>query len=345
MTKTPLTSSHLFAASTILKQVDVLAENARGAREGGHPDAVHHMRVASRRIRNAINLFESVLPAKRAARWEKRLRRLTNALGRARDLDVKIEFARQFRDALPEGKAGRGLRPGVERLLLRLEQARQRVQRRVVNELDRFEKRQVVTDVRETLRDVKVQAKTLHVRAHDPRIRAEAGPAILRRLEEMLVFQPYVGDPQQTDQHHQMRIAAKTLRYTLETYRPLYEDGLGRQLELAKKVQGDLGAIHDCDVWVEWVPRFLDEEGRRFDQFYGHRRGFRRIQRGVEHLHDDRARRRDELLREFADWWQARMRSETWEKFRELFDRPVHVVGIAHPPGLSVESESVNRAS
>ena len=55
-------------------------------------ERVHDMRVATRRLRAALEIFESCFPRKR---WRKALRRvkaLADALGERRDLDVEIEL-------------------------------------------------------------------------------------------------------------------------------------------------------------------------------------------------------------------------------------------------------------
>ena len=58
-------------------------------------------------------------------------------------------------------------------------------------------------------------------------------------------------NPDAVYEHHALRIAAKKLRYTLETYAPLYRRGFTKPIARIKKVQDLLGDIHDCDVWIE----------------------------------------------------------------------------------------------
>ena len=60
-----------------------------------------------------------------------------------------------------------------------------------------------------------------------------------------------------------MRIAAKHLRYTMEVFARLYDDKLKVPLKAARDAQPLLRAVHDADVRLEYLPRFLDEERRR----------------------------------------------------------------------------------
>jgi len=57
---------------------------------------VHEMRVATRRLRAALEVFEPCFPAKRHRKALKRVEALADALGERRDRDVAIEFLERF---------------------------------------------------------------------------------------------------------------------------------------------------------------------------------------------------------------------------------------------------------
>jgi hypothetical protein len=68
------------------------------------------------------------------------------------------------------------------------------------------------------------------------------------RLAELHDFLPAALDPAQVDTLHDLRIAAKRLRYILEVAEPCfgpYAEKAGRR---TKELQDLLGEIHDCDV-------------------------------------------------------------------------------------------------
>lgn len=86
---------------------------------------------------------------------------------------------------------------------------------------------------------------------------------------------------------HDMRIAAKRLRYLLELFGPC----LGEEAEAArcaaKRLQSTLGDLHDCDLML---PK-------------------------VEHIDSAAAilrERRERLFREFVELWQAEASKGTW---------------------------------
>src|SRR5690349_13813387 len=67
------------------------------AREGIDPEGVHDMRVATRRLRAALQLLgETVYDTQITGRYRKRLRRLANALGETRDTDVFLEHLKDY---------------------------------------------------------------------------------------------------------------------------------------------------------------------------------------------------------------------------------------------------------
>lgn len=64
---------------------------ADAALEGSDPEGVHDMRVASRRLRAALELFQDVFPVKQLAPFRRGVKELADTLGEVRDLDVLIE--------------------------------------------------------------------------------------------------------------------------------------------------------------------------------------------------------------------------------------------------------------
>jgi CHAD domain-containing protein len=55
-------------------------------------ERVHDMRVATRRLRAALEVFEECFPRKRHRKALKKVKALADALGERRDLDVEIEL-------------------------------------------------------------------------------------------------------------------------------------------------------------------------------------------------------------------------------------------------------------
>jgi len=74
---------------------------------------------------------------------------------------------------------------------------------------------------------------------------------IVVRADEMFGFAHAIGDPAHDEDLHNMRIAAKRLRYTLEMFRAVLGDDGPALIDVVKEVQERIGTIHDADVLDE----------------------------------------------------------------------------------------------
>src|SRR3954452_6841911 len=78
------------AAKIVSVRAAELTEHARGVLDTGDIERVHDMRVATRRLRAALEIFEPCSPAKPFSDALQGVKRLADALGERRDRDVAI---------------------------------------------------------------------------------------------------------------------------------------------------------------------------------------------------------------------------------------------------------------
>jgi len=83
-------------------------------------EAVHKMRVASRRLRAVLDAYESACDPKKFKKVYKRVKEIADILGKARDTDVMVANLQQQLEQVPEES-----RPGVQWLIARLSAYRQ----------------------------------------------------------------------------------------------------------------------------------------------------------------------------------------------------------------------------
>ena len=99
-----------------------------------------------------------------------------------------------------------------------------------------------------------------------------AARLIGKRLDAFLSYEPYLAYPDKVYELHEMRIAAKRLRYTMEIFQDAYAlrpdvgAQFGQALDAVKAVQEHLGALHDADVLV---PRLLEHLAHILRDGYG----------------------------------------------------------------------------
>jgi len=322
-----------FGASVLLKHLQALETEMQGVRSGGEDiEYIHRMRVATRRLRAALPLFETCLPARQRPVWLKEIRKITRAMGAARDADVQIAHLQAYASGLKDPLQQRG----VARLLLRLRQRRESLQPEVLHALDRFAASGALPAMRAAL---------------EPMAAASAGPpfshalyrhaadSIQPRLDEFLAYDAIVSRPEAVAELHAMRIAAKRLRYTLETFSPLYASGLKPWLPAIRQAQEALGNIHDCDVWGQFIPAFIAEERARVTAFYGNPRPFRRLLPGIEGYLADRAAERQRAYTEFVEQWNAWQRKGFWQQLAEAIRQPLLEAHRLYPPPPAAAAE------
>lgn len=309
----------LLAAQYLRKQLKQLSGQFEGIRSAENVEAVHRARVASRRLRAALEMFRGCFSRKTIKRWRKHLRQVTTELGAARDKDVQIGFLTDLLCSLTD----HAHYPGIARLLVKLELAREALQAQVLKALDRLR-------ASGALEEMNAEAKALMPKSDGPNNEAQSralfrqlGEHILDRVEELLTLQESLSRPEDQATHHAMRIAAKHLRYTMEICRPAYEGRLEEFLTAVKEVQGLLGEIHDCDVWVEQLDAFLEDERQRIIECYGHDAPLARLQPGIAYLRQERQQQRGALFQRLVAYWQELERQKTWSRLMQVVYTPV----------------------
>ena len=91
------------AAQVVAARSQELFEQSAGILDLDDVERVHDMRVATRRLRAALELFETCFRPKRWRKTLKRVRALADALGERRDVDVELELLEGLSGELARG--------------------------------------------------------------------------------------------------------------------------------------------------------------------------------------------------------------------------------------------------
>jgi len=277
----------LLGADTLLTRTQELENQAYGVRKNNAIEHVHKLRVTSRRTRAALAVFEPCFGKKRTKNWVKTIRNVTRSSGAARDADVQIAFLKTYARTNEDKNAARGLN-----YLIRTHTARRRaMQASITKALDELEASEILSDIRDGCGAIRARER----KGSDIRTLATYGKAydhLSTRLNEVLALEPFVHDEGAAEKHHELRIAFKRLRYTMEIFSPLYERGLIDQISLMKRFQDLLGEMHDCDVWIHEFN--VERETMPADAIYG-------VDKVLTHLSETRKSRYMNLLSEFND--------------------------------------------
>ena len=200
---------------------------------------VHHARVASRRLRELVPVLAEDVKGNKARKAERKIRRLTRALGAVRELDVTLTVLDELaaRDTLPRN----ALEDVRAHVVAEREERRSTMLKRMekvsVEKLDRR-----LASMAQALDEAQAEEwrKALGTRLQT------RGKALLESIRE-------AGQMYNPERLHQVRIATKKLRYGLEI---ASESGVKTATPLVrqlKKVQDSLGRLHDLQVLQEHV--------------------------------------------------------------------------------------------
>ena len=212
---------------------------------------------------------------------------------------------------------------GLECLLLRMVQQRRVLQPEVTTTVNEFLEKGVIQELSRYLHDLKVRSLLEGTGNNSIYSYEQAFIQITVQVSDLFWFEPYLDDSSLIHQHHEMRIAAKRLRYTLEAFADLFEDHLKTEIRSVKKIQEFLGDIHDADVWIENLPAFLIEEEERSIAYFGNDRFFGSIRPGILALMDNRKERRGALFDEFCRYWERLKKEGFWDLLSEKIAIPV----------------------
>lgn len=201
----------------------------------GKDTGVHQARVASRRLREALPVLTEGLHHTKKSKAQRKIRRLTEALGTVRELDVTLHLI----DELAE-------RPAVPRPALsdvRAEVIEAREKRRAVM-LDRVGK----VNTAKLSRRLREVSDALAIPAPGHAWRAALATRIVRRARRLEKAIDQAGQIYAPEALHVVRIAAKKLRYALEIADESGAAPCAQTVRAIKRVQDTLGRLHDLQV-------------------------------------------------------------------------------------------------
>ncbi|HSR28987.1 MAG TPA: CHAD domain-containing protein, partial [Anaerolineae bacterium] len=218
-----------------------------GTRQGEDIEALHDMRVATRRMRAAFRVFGGYFEPKAVARYSKGLKRTGRALGPVRDLDVFRAKVQAYVSTLPESK-----QESLNGFLSTLEVQRDAARARMIAYLNDAKYARFVERFGQFVETEGMGSWPVTLQDGEPwphRVRHVAPMAIYERLAAVRAYDEWVTipDPPLT-RLHALRIACKRLRYALEFFGEVLGSDTKALVKEIVTVQDHLGALQDTVV-------------------------------------------------------------------------------------------------
>ncbi len=242
--------------------VDAKATEVAGQADlamAGDVDGIHDMRVAMKRLREAVRLFRRLMPRKQRAQVLGLAEGFNDALGRVRERDVLIADARWVADRVEDAETVVGV------LLDVWGEERSRGQTDIVDTWDRMIGRdRFFQRLRRLARDTKKRKRKLNA----VRLEQFAYYAVTARMERALRRLEEVRAPGKEGAEgqpdpaavHRLRIDVKRLKYTMEPFLTVLP-ATTEPYRVVAALQETLGLAHDFDVLQAAVTAYFDNTG------------------------------------------------------------------------------------
>ena len=235
-----------------------MLKHENGTRLGTDIEELHDMRVATRRMRAAFDIFEPYFKPKVAKKHLKGLRATGRALGSVRDLDVFMEKAEQYLEGLPEDE-----RVGLEPLLAAWQQERSTEREKMLAHLDSESYLRFKQDFTDFVSTPGTGNRSSSRTKPEPDLVRHVTPILIyTNLAAVRAYEKVVTNAV-IEQLHALRIEFKKLRYTFE----FFQEVLGKQskdvIDDLKSLQDHLGDLNDANVACQLLRDFVETWEKR----------------------------------------------------------------------------------
>ena len=239
-----------FAHRVIREQYQAVVKQEKKVIADQDPEHLHHMRVGTRRLRTALQVFDRAIVIPKAA-TARRVGSLSRVLGKLRDLDVQTaDLQERYRPQLTETE-----QRSLDEVIAKLQKERQVAFAAAEEALTRSRYQHLKTDYEHWLSQPRYTP--LATQSVLPLI-----PDLLSPLLSTLLLQPgwiVQRDASDADSEalHELRKACKHVRYQAEFFVPFYSDAFQNWIKDVKTIQAHLGTVHDSQVLQALLAKHL----------------------------------------------------------------------------------------
>jgi inorganic triphosphatase YgiF len=223
-------------------------------RRGHEAEALHDMRVACRRLRAAVNAFESGIPKRLHKYLKDELEWLGQLLGGVRDFDVQLELLERYCAATPSDPGG-----GLAGLRTYMEGERAQRRGRMLEGLNSPRYFRLLVRMEDFTR-VRTRSRNRTGASKDS-VAAVGRKAIKKAFRRLLKRGRAIGPAPTDEDLHALRIRAKRIRYLLEFLREVVGKPGRRLVKDLVRLQDLLGNHHDAVVAAEFIRRYVEGPG------------------------------------------------------------------------------------
>lgn len=224
----------------LLTRFGELCSFREAALDWSDPEGVHSMRVASRRLRSALRDFMPYVRKRAISSALKSLKEIADTLGEVRDQDVALEALDKLHTHTPAHFSST-----LKQFIDARKESREQARQNLIAILERDHLQQLETSFTAAVEEATATEDTQSTFLEMSR------SIILDRLKELEKLSDGLFRPFEVETLHEMRIAAKRLRYAIELFQQCWGRSIAPFAKRAARMQTALGDLHDCDIWIE----------------------------------------------------------------------------------------------
>ena len=210
-------------------------------------EAVHDLRVATRRLISTLDLVDCIHPEANLRKARRALKRQLDMFGPLRDVQVQLLTIDKMLSSFPE----------LQEFYNFLAKRERKLMQHLSMELKRVKTGKIRKSIAVAVRQLEALPDTPAVQQEK---RAEALLAIEMAFNRV-VERKHAIAPTDGSSIHRMRVAFKKFRYMVESLGPLRGRTSSKQLKAMNAFQGSMGDIQDVDVLLANVQSFARTRG------------------------------------------------------------------------------------
>jgi CHAD domain-containing protein len=240
--KSPELIADMSCREAALRSIDFYFQNflwnEKGTRIAKDPEFLHYFRVASKRLRVALSVFEKYFPEEDITRYRNALKSFSLILGKARDTDVYLEF---LNDKISKTMSLKELMVfnKYKNFFLRRKKFRQKT---VLNKLDSPDYKKFIEDFMDFISRASVSDNGIK----QPPVTEIIERSIMVKLEKLFARSKKLNPKSSDSKLHKFRIKCRKLRYQVEIFLEITGSS-GEELDrMLIELQRSLGAHHDA---------------------------------------------------------------------------------------------------
>lgn len=294
------------AFAVMREQFGIFLSHEPGTRLGEDPEALHDMRVASRRMRAAMQIFKDTLPV-RSHKLRDDIKWIAGVLGEVRDLDVQLDQLEGWLSEIPPKD-----REPLGELRSLLEEKREKARKSMLRTLDSRRYERFVSSCSDFLRRGPSRRSK---GARRPVL--DTGPEILRRrYRKVRKAGDAISKDSTAGEYHELRKKGKRLRYALEFHSDIYQKPARNLTKSLKSLQDVLGDHQDAEVAIAQLRELAPPADGRRRRAGGLSPRSLFVMGGIAHRYELRAA---ELREIFPDSY-SEIKGKPWKRLRKKID-------------------------